>query len=256
MTPIERAETALNSRIARIQTNLRAAKSEATQQFLVQALVVCVGIGEALTEYVRTIGEFARGRHAELKRTHDTLTAEHAQLLTSGQELLERLKANPKDLVIRKEIEVVQRKMADIQKTLKRGANALQRETAPSVAMIDKLAVSIRRLAEADQIDALKRATKQILEHAHELYRAQPNLPAKNVIDVTVWEKSAVAEIGHATDFHEAYARAGYQAILALDVMTMALSPTPPRTPEEATERANTSAASRLKTITARFANN
>jgi hypothetical protein len=253
MTPIEKAENALNRRIERIQTNLREAGSETARQFLVQSLVVSVGIGEALTDYVKMIGQYARGRHGGLKQTHDTLTAQHSDLLKTGQELLERLKADPTDRALRKEIEVVQRNMAAVQKNLRRGANALQRETAPSIAMIDKLAESVRRLGEADQIDALQRATKMIVGNVHELYRVQPTLESKDIIDPAAWEKSAVSEIDQATDSYEAYARAGYQAMLALDVMTMAVSETPPRTAEEATSRANESVAARIKNITARF---
>lgn len=253
MTPIEKAENALNGRISQLQANLREAKSETAQQFLFQALVVCIGIGEALTGYVRMIGQYAQGRHGELKQTHDTLTAQHADLLKSGQEMLERLKATPTDRALRKEIEVAQKSMAAIQKNLKRGANALQRDVAPSIAMIDKLALGVRRLGEADQIDALKRAIRMIVGDVHELYRTQPTLPVKDIIDAAAWEKTAVSEIEQATDSHEAYARAGYQAMLALDVMTMAVSPTPPRTAEEAISRANESVAARVRAIAARF---
>jgi hypothetical protein len=253
MTPIEKAENALNTRISQLQASLVETKSETAQRFLIQSLVVCIGIGEALTDYVKMIGQYAQGRHGELKPTHDTLTAQHADLLKSGHELLERLKANPTDRALRKEIEVVQRNMAAIQKSLKRGANALQRETAPSIALIDQLSLGVRRLAEADQIDALKRAIKMIVGNVQELYRDQPTLPAKDIIDVAAWEKSAVFEIEQATDSHEAYVSAGYQAMLALDVMTMAVSPTPPRTAEEAIQRANESVAARVKAITARF---
>lgn len=253
MAPIEKAENALNRRIGRIQADLRATTSETAQHFLVQALVACAGIGEALSHYVRTIGEYAQARHGELKQTHATLTGQHADVLKSGNELLERLKANPTDRALRKEIEVAQKAMAAIQKTLRRGADSLQRELAPSMAMIDKLALSVRRLGEADQIDALKRVTRMVVEHAHELYRAQPGLPAKGIIDAEAWEKSAVAEIQQAADFHEAYARAGYQVVLALELMTMAVSATPPRTAEEAIQRANEAVAARLKAITARL---
>jgi hypothetical protein len=256
MTPIEKAENALNRRIEQLQTSLREAGSETARRFLVQSLVVCVGIGEALTGYVRMISQYAQGRHGELKQTHDVLTAQHAEVLKSGQELLERLKANPTDREIRREIERAQKHMATIQKNLRRGANALQREVAPSMAMIDKLALSVRRLSEADRSDALKRGIKEIVGHVRELYLAQPTLPAKNIIDAAAWEKSAVSGIDQATDFHEAYARAGYQAMLALDLVTMAVSPTPPRTAEEATQRANESVAARLTTITARFTTN
>lgn len=254
MTPIEKAETALNGRIERIQAALAAAKSERERQFLVQSLVVSIGLGEALTDYVRMIGQYAQARHGGLKQTHDTLTAQHADLLSSGKELLERFKADPTDRAIRQEIEQTQRRMAVIQKTLKRGANALQRDVAPSTATIDPLALSLRRLCEAGEIDALKRATKAMIGHVGDLYRAQPGLPVKAIVDGPAWENSAASEIDAATDSHEAYARAGYQAMLALDLMTLAVSPSPPRTPEEAAQRAGESIAARLKAITARFA--
>jgi hypothetical protein len=253
MTPIEKAENALNARIERLQANLRAAESETARQFLFQSLIVTIGIGEALTDYVKMIGHYAQGRHGELKQTHATLTAEHADVLKAGAEMLERLKADPTDKVILKEIDAAQKKMAAIQKTLRRGANALQREVAPSMAMIDQLALGIRRLAEAGQIDVLKRGVTTIVGHARELYLAHPALPAKDIIDAEAWAKSASDEIDQATDAYEAYARAGYQVMLALDVMTMAVSPTPPRTAEEATQRANASVAARLKAIATRF---
>jgi hypothetical protein len=253
MTSIEKAENALNRRIEQIQTKLRDAGSETAQRFLLQALMVCIGIGEALRDYIKTIGQYAQGRHGGLKQTHDSLTAQHAELLKSGQELLERLKANPTDRALRKEIEALQRAMAATQKTLKRGANALQREVAPSIAMIDKLAVSLRRLGEADQLDALKRAIKMIVGNVRELYCVQPTLESKDLIDPVAWEKSAVSAIDQATDFHEAYAHAGFQAMLALDAMTLAVSQIPPRTADEVMTRANESVAARIKAITARF---
>jgi len=254
MTPIEKAENALNRRIERLQAALREAKSERARQFMFQSLVVCLGLGEALKDYVKMIGQYAQGRHRELKQAHDALTAQHADLLKSGHALLERFKAAPTDRALRQEIERAQHAMTAIQKTLRRGANSLQREIAPSMALIDKLADSVRRLAEADQIETLKRVTRLVLGQARELYRAQPTLPSKDIIDAAAWEKSAVSAIDEATDFHEAYARAGFQAMLALDVMTMAVSPAPPRTTDEAIQRANESVSARLKGITARFA--
>jgi hypothetical protein len=253
MTPIEKAEQALNRRIDQLRANLREADAEPAQRFLFQSLVVCTGIGEALTDYIKMIGQYAQARHGELKEMQATLSAQHDDLLKSGNELLERLKASPNDRAIRKEIELMQQNMATIQKTLRRGANSLQRDVAPSVGMIDKLAVSIRRLGEADQPGALKRVIKMVVGHVGELYRAHPALPEKEIIDAAAWEQSATAEIDQATDFYDAFARAAYQAMLALAVMTMAVSPLPPRTAEEATSRANESVAKRLTAITARF---
>src|SRR5581483_3717831 len=191
MTPVEKAESALNRRIEQLQANLREARTETARRLPIQSLVACIGIGEALAHYVRSIGQFAQGRHAGLKRTHDALAAQHADLLKSGNALLERLKADPGDRATRKEIERAQQDMAAIQKTLRRGANALQREVAPSIAMIDKIAASVRRFAEADQIEALKRAVKLVVAQVHELYRAQPALPAKDIIAAAAWESSA-----------------------------------------------------------------
>ncbi len=253
MTPIEKAETALNSRIERIQANLSAAQTEVERQLQFQSLIVCIGIGEALRDYVRTIGEYARGRHAELKQAHDSLTARHAQVLQNGNELLERFKTNPTDRALRKEIELAQRDMATIQKTLRRGADSLQRDVAPSMAMIDELALTVRRFAEADQLDGMKRITQVFLGHVHQLYRTQPTLPSKDIIDAVAWESSALAEVDQAADFHEAYARAGFQAILAIEVMTMAVSSAPPENAQEAATRANSSAATRLKQIATRL---
>ena len=80
------------------------------------------------------------------------------------------------------------------------------------------------------------------------------SLLRRGFIDAAVWEKSAGSEIDQATDFYEAYALAGYQALRVLDVMTMAVSPTLPQTVEETTDRANEPVASRLKAIAVRFA--
>ena len=57
MTPIEKAENALNRRISQLQANLRDSTSETSQRFLLQSLVVSIGIGEALTDYVKKIGK-------------------------------------------------------------------------------------------------------------------------------------------------------------------------------------------------------
>ncbi len=254
MTPIEKAETALNHRIVRLQGTLREGKSETAQRFVVQSVIVCIGIGETLADYVKTIGQFARERHGEIKEGQAALTVQHATLLKSGNELLEQLRAKPTDRTLRKEIDEVQRSMAAIQKTLRRGANSLQRDVAPSTAMIDPFAMSIKRLCEADQLDGLKRVIKLFVGHVGDLYLAQPTLESKISIGAAAWEASAVAQIDAATDFHEAFAHAGYQAILALNTMMLAVSQTPPRTAEEAIQRANQSAEERLKAITARFA--
>lgn len=253
MTPIEKAEAALNTRVATIQTHLGTAQSESAQQSLFQALLVCFAIGEALTDYVRSIGEYAQSRHGELKQVQANLTAQHATLLETGNQLLAQFKANPTDKAIRKEIERTKRNMETIQKTLRKGAYALQGEVAPGMALIDKVALTIRRFGEADQIEALKRVIKLMVEHANELYRAQPGLPNRGIIDAPVWEKAALAGIDQAVELQEAYARAGYQVLLALDVMRMALSPTPPKNTEEATARATEAIAARLKATAGRF---
>lgn len=253
MTPIEKAETALNSRIIRLQGTLHEAKSETAERFLVQSIIVCIGIGEALIDYVRMIGQFASERNGELKKTQAALVAQHARLLSSGKELLERLKAKPTDRILRKEIDEVQRSMAAIQKALKRGANSLQRDVAPSTAMIDQVATTIKRLCEADQLDALKRVIKLFIGHVRDLYLTQPTLEPKIIIATAPWENSAVSQIDEATDYHEACARAGFQAILALDAMMLAVSQTPPRTADEAINRASESVEVRLKAITTRF---
>jgi hypothetical protein len=254
MNPTEKAEVALNTRLDRLQANLRETPSDAARRFLFQSLVVCVGLGEALTDYVKKIGEYAQARYSRLQQTHTTLTAEHAALLTSGTELLERLKANPSDRSLRQEIERAQRDMAAIQKTLRRGADSLQRDLAPSMAMVDELALSVRRFGEAGERDELKRVLETIVEHVRELYRTQPDLPSKNLIDTVSWGKSATSEIEQTTDFYEAYASAGYQVVRAIEVMTMAVSQTPPATADEISARANAAVATRLKAIAERLA--
>lgn len=253
MTPHEKAVAALNRRLERLQANLSEAKSESVRRFLFQSIVVTLGLGEALNDYIRMVGQYAQRRHGELKQANETLGAKHAELLQSGKELLEKLKADPTDRALRKEIERAQHDMEAIQRTLRRGANALQRDVAPSVAMIDSLSESVRRLCEADDADTLKRLLKTVVEQARELCAAHPALPAKDLIDPGAWEASAVSEINQATDRYDAYARALYQALLGLHLMTMAVSENPPRTAEEATHRANESAAARVKEITTRF---
>lgn len=253
MTPHEKALTAINARLERLQASLREAKVETTQRFLFQSLVVTLGVAEALNDYIKKIGEYAQRRHAALKQTNAALESEHAGALKSGQALLEKLKAAPTDRAIRKEIERVQQDMAAIQKTLRRGTNALQRELAPSLATIDRMSESVRRLGESDDSDALKRLLKTIVGQVRELYATQPDLPAKDVIDAAGWEKSTTAEIDDAAGFHDAYARAGFHAALGLELMTLAVSENPPATRDEAAQRANEAAARRLKEITARL---
>lgn len=252
MTPMEKAENALNTRIEQFQAKLQQAESELARRSLVQAIVVFVGIGEAITHYVHTVSEYAKSRFAERKQEQAALTAQHADLLKSGTELLDRLKASPTDRALRKEIERTQTAMASIQKILRRGADTLQRELAPSVGLIDKIADSLRRLCEAQEKVALQRATKQLLNHAQEVHRA-PTVPPGGVIDPASWEKSALVAIAEAADFYDAQARAGYQALLALEVMTLSQSDEVPQTAEETTQRANTTVAQRLTAIAARF---
>ena len=253
MNPTEKAEVALNTRLDRLQANLRETSSDTTRRFLFQSLVVCVGLGEALTDYVKQIGEYAQTRYSQLKQTHASLTAEHDALLSSGNALLERFKANPTDRGLRQEIERAQRDMAAIQKTLRRGADSLQRDLAPSMAMVDELALSARRFGEAGERDELKRVLGAVVEHVRELYRTQPALPSKNLIDTESWGKSAVAEIEQTTDFYEAYASAGYQVVRAIEVMTLAVSSNPPATGDEISARANEAVATRLKAIAERL---
>ena len=254
MTPHEKAVNALNRRLERLQANLRDAKSEATQQFLFQSLVVTLGLSEGLSDYIKAVGEHARRRHGTFKESSAGVGARHSDLLNSGKELLDRLKANPADRTLRKELERAQRNMELIQKNLRREAFAVQRELSLSTAMIDRLADAVRRLCEADQAAGLKRAIKALVGHVRELYGAlKANLPATALIDPVSWENSAATAIDQATDFHDAYARAGHQALLALEVMTLAVSNPPPQTAEEATQRANEAVAARVKEITRRF---
>lgn len=254
MTPHEKAVNALNSRLERLQANLREAKSEGTQQVLFQALIVTVGLSDAMTDYINTVGVYARRRHGEFKEASVAVGTQHADLLKSGKTMLEQLKANPADRTLRKEIDRAQRGMATIQKGLRRDAFSVQRELALTMAMIDTLAVSVRRVCEADRNDVLKRVLKEIIAHVKELYTAlETTRSYKDIIDVASWEKSATSAVEQAVDFHNAYARAGYQAMLAIHVMTMAVSENPPCTAEDATQRANESVSAKLKTITARF---
>lgn len=253
MSSAEKAINAVNQRIERLQANLREAKTESAQRFLFESVLVTIGIGEALSDYIKMVGAYAQRRHAELKETNAGLAAQHGELLKSGQELLEQFKANPADKALRKALDAAQKSMANIQKTVRRGANALQREIAPGLAMVDRLAQSVRKFVEADQLDALKRGVKAAIGLAHEFYVAQRALPLNATIDAATWEKTAAAEIDQAGDFYDAYARTGYQTILVLETMRLALCETPPQTLEETTKRANESVAARIKEIAGRF---
>src|SRR3954469_17495909 len=162
MNSAEKAVNAVNQRIERLQATLREARSETEQRRLFESVLATVGLGEALTGYIKAVDGYAQRRHAELKDTNVALSARHADLLKSGKELLEQLKANPTDRAIRKEIDAAQQAMAAIQKTLRRDTNALQRDVAPSIALIDKLAENVRRFSEAEEIDALKRVLKNL----------------------------------------------------------------------------------------------
>jgi hypothetical protein len=143
--------------------------------------------------------------------------------------------------------------MAAIQKNLRRGADSLQRDLAPSMARVDELALCARRFGEAGEREELKRVLKAVVEQVRELYRTQPDLPSKNMIDTESWGKSAVAEFEPTTDFYEAYASAGYQVVRAIEVMTLAVSQTPPTSAEEISARANAAVATRLKAIAERL---
>ena len=244
----------MNRRLEQLQAGLREADLQTTGRFLFQSLVVTVSVGEALNDYLKEVGDYAKRRHGELKQTNDELGARHAELLKSGKELLEQLKANPTDRAIRKEIERAQQAMESIQKNVRRNANALQRDVAPSVAAIDAISESVRRFGDAEDNDTLKRLLKTVVEQVRELYATHPDLPAKDIVDAVGWEKSAAVEIDQAAGFYDSYARAGANVILALELMALAVSPTPPSTAQDAAWRANESVGVRLKAVTARFA--
>lgn len=255
MTPHEKAVNAINHRLERLQANLREARTEAAQQFLFQSLVVTLGASETMSDYIKTVGQYAQRRHGDFKQTTSTDGARHAELLKSGQKLLEQLKTNPNDRALRQEIARAQQDMEAIQKELRRGAFALQRELALGVALIDKLSESIRRLCEADEAEALQRPLRELVSHTRELYAGlEPTRATKDIIDVTAWKASAVSTLEQPGDFYDIYARAGHQAMLALAVMLMAVSENPPRTAEEVAQRAQDAVAVRLKTITERLA--
>jgi len=253
MTSIEKAENALQKRIEQLKTELRDSAVETTRQFLVQSIVVSVGFKEALSAYVTAIGDYAKRRYDSIKETNTALIEQHAGLMKSGNELLDQLKANPKDGFLLKKIEAAQQEMAAIQNELRRGANALQRDLTPSMGAVDKVGASVKRFAEADQRDALKRAVAALVENVRELYLTHPGLHSRGIIDVSSWAKSVSSEVTQSTDFFEAYARTGFQAISALDVLIMAVSQNPPLRADEAIARASESVSARLKAIGARF---
>lgn len=254
MTPHEKAVSAVNARLQRLQAELRNTQDEAAQRYLLQAVFVTIAVIEALNDYIKSVGAFAQRRHAELKEKKEALELRHSELLEAGKAQLEKLKANPLDKAVTKEIERTQALMAAVQKDLKRGANTLQHEVAPGLAMIDQMSDGVRRLAEADKSETLKRLLRMVVEKVGELYRAQPDLPEKEIVDAEAWETTALGEVEAAAGFTDAYAHSGYQTTLSLELMAMALSETPPATPGEASQRARTAVTVRLKEITERFA--
>ncbi len=254
MSPIEKAEQALNAQIEQVQARLKAASLTQPRPDLVQGVLVWAGLGETITQYVASIGEYARKRHGELKQIQLSLTVQHDELLKSGNEMLVRLKDDPSDRVVQKAIGEAQRAMETIQKTLRRGAATLQKEVNPCIRSIDTVAENIYRLCESKDRDRMKRWTKAIVREPEELYRAHPALPAKAMIDTASWERSAAIAIDEAPTFFEAQARAAFQAMIALEIMILGISMEPPRSPGEATERANAGVSLRLKKIMQRLA--
>jgi hypothetical protein len=252
MTPHEKAVAAINARLQQLQSELRVATAESAQRFLFQAIVVAVAAAEALNDFIATVGRHGERRHGEAKQANEALAAQHAALLNSGRELLEKLKANPGDRSLRKEIELAQNNMATIQKVLRRATNALQRDLAPGLAMVDRMAEDVRRFADAGDAEALRRFFRAIVGHVGEFCAAHTG-PAKGLVDVALWGKTGLAELDQAAGFNDAYARAGYQGVMALESATMVLADEPPRTAEDATARASDMAAARLKRIAARF---
>lgn len=253
MTPHEKASAAVNASLERLQANLRDATGPSAEQFLAQSLVVTIGMAEALNDYGAAVGRQARRRHGEIKRSNERLTAQHGELLKTGRELLERLKANPADRAVRKEIERLQGEMAGLQKAVRHGAYTLQRELAPGLAAVDPMAVNLRRLCEADAGDALKRVVKLVAAEVAELYSRQAEPATRRVFAAQAWESAALADIDGAVEFQDAYARAGYQMMVALELMALTASESPPAAAEEALQRGGEAAAARLKGITARL---
>ncbi|PTY01235.1 hypothetical protein DB354_00340 [Opitutus sp. ER46] len=252
MTPHEKAVNAINARLERLQANLVEAKDENTQRMLFEAILVTIALAEGLNDYIAKVGAYAQRRHATVKEAHTALIAQHNTLLESGRALLEQYKANPADSSLRKEIDLAQQRMESIQTTVRRGANALQRELAPGIGLIDPLAGELRRFAEADQPETLKRLIPDVIEHVRELYSAHP-LPAKGLIDAADWAKVVAAEFAQVTEFYDLYARAGYQIILAFELLALALADEPPQSAEETTRRANEALVARLKSTSARL---
>lgn len=253
MSPYEKAVAALNARLERLQASLGEGTPETTRQAALQSIVVTLGLGEALNDYLGHVRDYAQRRHAELKQTNEALAVRHAELLEFGKQLLEQYKANPADRELRKRIETAKQDMATIQRTLRRGTNALQREVSPSVATIDQIAETVRRFVEADDREALHRVLKSLIGQVRELYATHPTVPARDIIDTASWEESAVAELEQAAGPNDTYARAGYQALLALELMALAVSETPPPTAADALSRATESVGSRLQAVTARL---
>lgn len=253
MTPMEKAEHALNERIAHLQVRLNEAQSDTARHHLIQAVVVCVALSEGITDYVRNVQQYAQSRYGELKEKQAALTSHHAELLTAGKGLLEQLKADPADRNVRREIEQAQRAMAAIQKTLRKSADTLQRELSPSLRRVDEIAETVGRLCRAEDKSELGRSIRLMIGEVLALYRGHPNLPAKGVIDASAWETSALSSVEETTEFDDAHARAGFQILVALQVMTLAVSPAPPLTAEDATQRANEAVAQRIQRITARL---
>jgi hypothetical protein len=85
-------------------------------------------------------------------------------------------------------------------------------------------------------------------------YAAASARLGKHLINAEEWEASALAEIARAAEFHDAYARAGFQLVLALELLALAIAESPPTTSEESIYRAKEMAGARLKAVAARLA--
>lgn len=253
MALMEQAEKALNARIQDFQTKLQAADAGPLRDSLVQAIVVYAGIGEAISAYVQSINQYATARFGELKTAQGTLTTEHAELLKSGHALLEELKLRPTDRALRKEIERTQRKMETLQKTLRRGADALQREISPGVRSLDELAAALRQLAEAEDTAKLRRAVHSMLAVARDRYHSGDHPPGNGVSPVAAWERGAVEAVENATNFYAAHARAGTHAILVTELLSAAMRVTPPETLDAGLQEAHAAVARRLAAVAERF---
>jgi hypothetical protein len=122
-----------------------------------------------------------------------------------------------------------------------------------SLGLVEPMADNLRRFSESDQIEGMQRLIGQWVGQVSDFYAEAVRRLERGLIDAETWENAAVAEITQASEFYDAYARTGFQLVLALELLALALAEAPPTTAAEAIGRAKEAATARLKEVAARL---